>query len=156
MAMQVVPTVHEASVLESKTSVSTILVDDDGLVRVTYDEGAVLTLGEANEEIDHVTKLRERKVAQEGPGWPVRILVDIRSIRKASREVKALFGSAEFSNRLQVTGVALVGKSSVSKMRANAFLAWSLPPHPTRLFTCEKSAETWLKELPPRDVSGRD
>ena len=139
--------------LESKSSVSTLLVEEDWLIRVNYHRGAVLTVAAAKEEIELVTVLRDRKRADEGLDWPVRILVDARPIRKASREAKALFGSDEFSETMHITGVALMVKSSVSKMLANSFLAWSRPPHPTRLFTCEEEAKRWLKELPNRDAA---
>ena len=121
MVTQSAPKLRETPHLESKSSVSTILVDDDGFIRVNYDRGAVVTIDAAKEEIEHVTALRNRKRADEGPDWPVRILVDARLIRKVSREVRALFGSNEFSETMHVTGVAIMVKSSVSKMLANSF-----------------------------------
>ena len=149
--MQSDPDFRDMPRLESKSSVSTLLVEDDWLIRVNYHRAAVLTVAAAKEEIELVTVLMDRKRADEGADWPVRILVDARSIRKASREAKALFGSDEFSEMMHITGVAVMVKSSVSKMLANSFLAWSRPPHPTRLFTCEEEAKHWLKGLPSRD-----
>ena len=138
-----------------KTSVSTIRVDELQIIRVTYFEGVVLTIEEAKEEFEHAVKLVERMVERYGPEWPVRVMVDIRPMRATSREVREFFGSKEFSEKMRVTGLAIVVKSSISKLLANSFLSWNRPPHPTRIFTCVKGGEFWLQRLPPRDATER-
>jgi hypothetical protein len=130
-----------SSVNQVTTSVSTARIDQDRVVYWDYNDGAVVTLEEAKEEIVIIGRL----VTPKGG----RLLIDIRSIRSITREARALFASDETSG-MGVIGLALVIKSSVSRMIGNVYFYWNKTAHPTRLFTDPEKARAWLVQLPER------
>ncbi|MFI5172188.1 MAG: hypothetical protein ACHQFW_07335 [Chitinophagales bacterium] len=46
-----------------------------------------------------------------------------------------------------IKALALVTNSEISKLIANVFIALKKPPYPTKMFTNEKDAETWIRQF---------
>lgn len=115
---------------------------DDSPCRVWWDEeqhvahnqwraGSVCDLAEAKKVTSAVSAF--------GRG-PVPVLVDMRALAKAERTAREHFTSAD----AQATAVALLVGSSVSKVVANFIIGMKKMPVPTRMFTDEAAAVSWL------------
>lgn len=135
------------------TTVSSIKIDTDGVVYWTYRLGAEVNLAAAKEEVGVVGLLVDRVLGITAEGNPegnkVPLLIDIRPVRSVARNARSLLGSDAVSSRWCVSGLALVIKSSISKMIGNAVISWQKPKHPTKLFNDVESARKWLLEQPP-------
>jgi len=119
---------------EITTSSHKILQLDDGIIKLicfTRDE----TIEKARIALDAF------KIISEGKKNP--LLVDIRQQKSISREARLFYSGKEFTD--QVTSLAFVVESAISKVLANFFLGLNKPPYPTRLFTNEDEAIEWLK-----------
>ena len=116
------------------TSSHKILLLDDGIVKLicfTRDE----TIEKAREALDAF------KIISEGKKIP--LLVDNRQQKSISREARMFYSGKEFTD--QLTALAFVVESTISKVLANFYLGLNKPPYPTRLFTKEDEAIKWLK-----------
>ena len=71
------------------------------------------------------------------------ILVDLREIKSISKEARDHFSMR--GRKPHVTAIAMLIKSPVSKIIGNFFLGLNKPIVPTRLFTNETDAKTWMK-----------
>jgi len=87
------------------------------------------------------------KMTQTGDSWNgTRLcgnLVDIRNMLFIDSKTRE-YAAAQF--RPHVAGQAILIDSKISSYFANIFLKFSKPKVPTRLFTKEDEALTWLKE----------
>jgi hypothetical protein len=72
---------------------------------------------------------------------PVPVLVDMRQLAKADKAAREHFTSED----AQATAVALLVGSSVSKVVANFIIGMKRMPVPTRMFTDENAAVSWLQ-----------
>lgn len=70
-------------------------------------------------------------------------LVDIRDMLFVDSKARA-YGAEQY--RPHVAGQAILVESRISSSFANLFLKFSQPKLPTRLFTNENEAITWLKQ----------
>ena len=107
---------------------------DEGIVKViciTSDE----TIEKARQLSDSIKRITGNKKCP--------LLVDIRNQRSISREARQFYSSKEFKDN--VTAIALIVESAISKVMANFYLGLNKPPYPTRLFTNEDEAIDWLK-----------
>ena len=102
------------------------------MARNDWQPGSVCDLAEAKKVTSTVTAF--------GRG-PVPVLVDMRQLAKADRSAREHFTSAE----AQATAVALLVGSSVSKVVANFIIGMKRMPVPTRMFTDEDAAVSWLQ-----------
>lgn len=73
------------------------------------------------------------------------LLVDIRFIRSISKEARDHFSMK--GRTANVSAIALLIHSPVSRVIGNFYLGLSKPTVPTRLFTEEEKAKEWLREL---------
>ena len=69
-------------------------------------------------------------------------LIDIRDVGFIDSKARA-YGAEQF--RPHVAGQAILIESKISSYFANLFLKFSNPKVPTKLFTIERDAITWLK-----------
>jgi len=68
------------------------------------------------------------------------MLADIRAMQSIDRAARAYYSSVQSS----VVALALLVESPVSQVIANFFMGLNKVPVPTRLFTSEAEAVTWL------------
>lgn len=78
-------------------------------------------------------------------------LVDVRNMLFVDSKTRA-YAAAQF--RPHVAGQAILIDSKISSYFANIFLKFSQPKVPTRLFTNEQEAITWLKEQIQKRIHG--
>ncbi len=118
-----------------ETPTARIWLEDDGIVRVINKPSVEVDLVAAKENVAVVLRITE--------GRKVPLFIALSGIRSMSQEARDFFageGGAEPS-----LCQALVVRSPISKVIANFFLGFNRPVLPTRAFTSEVDALTWLK-----------
>ena len=123
------------------TSVSSVTVDDQGVVDWEYLKGAQVTLEAAEEEVRLISQLTNEVLTE-----ACYLLIDIRPIRSIDGAARRLFASEETSKnyKVGVGGLALIIGSPVSRIIGNIWFSLNTPPHPTRLFTSKEEGRAWL------------
>ncbi len=81
-----------------------------------------------------------RKISK---GKRLPLLIDTKTMKSLSREARVYFASEEAAACASAAGI-VVG-SPVSKVLGNFYLGLGSPKLPSRLFTSEDEALTWLK-----------
>jgi hypothetical protein len=77
------------------------------------------------------------------------VLADIRHVKAIEREAREVYRSREKYN-MEVTALAILVGSPLSRAIGNFFIGLSRMPMPTRLFTSEADAIRWLKGVRAR------
>ena len=103
----------------------------DGVVRLTWPRDAVITGRDAERAMLRVNQLcgEDRHP----------MLVDMATTADVTRGARAVFGRP-----CQASRIALLGASPVDRVLANFFLGINSVPCPTKFFTSERDALTWL------------
>jgi hypothetical protein len=103
----------------------------DGILRLTWPRGAAITTADAERAMLRVNQLcgDDRHP----------MLVDMATTADVSRGARAVFGRP-----CQASRIALLGSSPVDRVLANFFLGINAVPCPTKFFTSERDALTWL------------
>lgn len=129
------------------TTVSHDFVDawaeDSGLVWLRFKETGDHGIEEAKQVVD----------AHEQVSGPrrARVMSDLRGLKTgADRHARAYYIS-ERAARYKLCMAMLVG-SPLQTIIGNIFVRLSRPPYPTKLFTDEDSARSWLESFPDQDV----
>ena len=73
------------------------------------------------------------------------VLADIRHVKAIEREAREVYRNRDKYN-MQVSALAILVGSPLSRAIGNFFIGLSRMPMPTRLFTSESDAVQWLKE----------
>lgn len=73
------------------------------------------------------------------------LLIDARGIHSISREAREFFTTR--GRDTNINSMAVIIKSTISRVVGNFFMGINKPTVPTRLFENEKEAEEWLKEF---------
>jgi hypothetical protein len=118
------------------TSFFSAILEQDGIVRLTWIPNAEITLAAAKESVAAVETLSQGKVRP--------LLVDMRSAKSIDREARAYYGSPGMK---AANAIALLADSAVSQVLANFFLRINKPTIPTQMFTSETEALKWLKTI---------
>jgi hypothetical protein len=109
----------------------------DGVIHHVYNQGATVTLADAQEEVAAIGKL--------SGGQAVPFLVDLRNTKSVAADARSYFSGQE-SAKLTL-GVAFLVESAVSRVIGNFFIGLNKPPFSAKIFTSEDSAVDWLKKL---------
>ncbi len=112
----------------------TILRIEDGVLFGTYLLDGEVILEKAKAIV------KERQYYCAGFAYP--FLLDSRNIKKASREARKYWGTAEACS--DVKAGALLTDGAVNRILANFYLTLDKPPMPARMFTEEQEALEWL------------
>jgi len=107
----------------------------DGIIRSTVISGTAETLADAQENI--------RAAAALARGQRRPVLVDMRGMKSQDREARMYYSGSEATQVARA--LALLSGSRVNTLIANFFLAVTKLSIPTKLFTDEVEAVTWLK-----------
>lgn len=110
----------------------TLLLGDDGIVRLRWPENITVTGAAARAAVAAV------EVLNAGQRRPM--LVDMAVTKAVTREARTVFGQPGSPSR-----IALLGSSPVDRVIANFILGVSSVPVPTRFFTVESEAMEWLR-----------
>ncbi|MFE4837712.1 STAS/SEC14 domain-containing protein [Arthrobacter sp. NPDC056691] len=106
-------------------------LDADGLLRLTWARDASITEGDAEAAMGQVNALCGDNRHP--------MLVDMATTSDVSRGARAVFGRP-----CQASRIALLGASPVDRVIANFFLGLNKLPCPTKFFTSESEALSWL------------
>ena len=109
-----------------------IELDSEGLLRLTWARGASITEADAEAAMGQVNDLCGKSRHP--------MLVDMATTSDVSRAARAVFGRP-----CQASRIALLGASPVDRVIANFFLGLNKLPCPTKFFTSEPDALSWLK-----------
>ena len=118
------------------TSFFSAILEQDGIVRLTWIPNAEVTLASAKESVAAIKTLSQGKIRP--------LLVDMRSTKSMDREARAYYVRPE---QKATNAVALLADSAVSRVLANFFLRINKPTIPTQMFTSETEALEWLKTI---------
>lgn len=120
---------------EVRIRTGTCCLDAEGIFHITFDPGAEESLADAQEAMRAHTLLRA--------GRPCAVFVDMRHLKTQAREARQFYGSPDVASA--APAVALLVGSRVSQLIANFFISVTKTTVPTRLFTDETEALTWLQ-----------
>lgn len=109
----------------------TVKADGEGIVRITLPPGARITAADG-------TSVRERFLALTG-GTACAVLLEITGVHSVSRDAFRFVSQA-----VTVTAFAILGSSAVDRVIAHARRGLPKPQCPSRYFTDEQEALTWL------------
>jgi len=109
-----------------------LALDPEGLLRLTWVRGAVISEADAEAAMERVNALCGESRHP--------MLVDMATTADVSRAARAVFGRP-----CQASRIALLGSSPVDRVIANFFLGMSKVPCPTKFFTAEREALAWLR-----------
>lgn len=112
---------------------ATLVLGDDGVLRLHWARGISITEEDARRAMDRVNELCA------GARHPM--LVDMATTKAVSRGARAVFGLPCAASR-----IALLGSSQVDKVIANFILGITTLPCPTKFFTSETDAIDWLRQ----------
>jgi hypothetical protein len=118
---------------EAYTTTASMVLGDDGILRITIKEGASVQLEDAK---NHYRVTQRLLNDQKGL-----VLLDGRANYSISIEAKAYI--REMNAKTRIATAVLVG-SRTSKHLTNFVLSFSGSPVPTRSFTDKQEAENWL------------
>ncbi|MGK5088175.1 STAS/SEC14 domain-containing protein [Bdellovibrionota bacterium FG-2] len=125
----------ESKVIELR--ISTTFLRKDGILQVDVSPNAEMNLSDAVESIN------AQAVLAAGIKRP--LLVRMGSMKSMSRDARSYLGGPEAAKNVYAT--ALVIGSPIGRVIGNFFLGLNKTIYPTRLFTSEEDAISWLKEL---------
>lgn len=112
--------------------VDKIWLSEDGIIHIVVLPGAEYAQADARAGIATVIRISS------GKKHP--LLVDIRRVKSIDRVARR-----EFASGTNVTALALLIASPVSKVIGNVFVGLNKVAVPVRLFTSEAEATQWLK-----------
>ena len=107
-------------------------LDAEGVLRLTWARDASITEADAEAAMEQVNVLCGDS------RYPM--IVDMATTADVSRGARAVFGRPCRASR-----IALLGSSPVDRVLANFFLGLNKLPCPTKFFTSEAEALSWLK-----------
>lgn len=118
------------------TDFSKVWLGEDGVCRSVLRPNIVVGLTEMRESL-----AAQKQVTEDGV---VPVLVDMREIKNSTHEARKFAASVEYSR--YVSAVAILENSVIGKILGNLFINFSRPIYPTKLFTSEDEAVSWLRE----------
>ena len=124
-----------------ETSVSIVKLDPRGVLLWDYKKGAVVGLPEAEEEARAIRELL--RAHGKTRCW---LLIDISKMQSIDRAARRFFSSEEVHTGFGIQALALVMGSPIGTVIGNLYQAINRTLHPTRLFTTEAKANTWIDE----------
>lgn len=110
----------------------TVRIDAQGFVRLSWVPGLQLTAELARAAMAWVDELNTEL------GLP--LLVDMTGTAVLTRDARIVF-----TEKCSASAIALLGRSAVDRVLANFALGVNPTPVPTRFFTAESAAVTWLR-----------
>lgn len=112
----------------------------EGYILTKVKAGSEIRLEDAEGNTETVISLSK------GSNFP--ILVDLREIKSISKEARDHFSMR--GRKPNVTAIAMLVNSPVSKIIGNFFLGLNKPTVPTRLFTSQREAKNWISKISER------
>jgi hypothetical protein len=120
----------------ARTRICSFLLDPRGFVHARLDDGAVMELNDARDAVAETWRVAGERRRP--------VLVDMTRLKGESRAARLYFVSDEAVQRY--SAVALLVSSPVSRVIGTFFLRLSEHKVPTKLFTRETEATSWLAD----------
>lgn len=117
--------------------ISFIAVREDGILEFRYHDGAYIRLEDARSLIRAALELV-------GERAPLPTIVYIGQVHGSTRDSRDYMARSDENQRLS-SRVALIVSSRAGRMLVNLLFALSPPVIPTRAFTDDRAAMTWLE-----------
>ena len=124
--------------LMEQTSTQKIYWAEENQVVLGECFGATHSLEKAEENVDAQERLRDRLGKEK-----TRVLVDMRLIKSISRDARMYYANERTASIQRVT--ALLVDSPLTRVIANLFMGLNRPLSPSRMFTDQAQAITWLQ-----------
>jgi hypothetical protein len=121
----------------ARASVFHTILDERGFVYTRVSPGAEIQLQDAKENTAKVIEVSK------GANYP--ILVNLKEIKSISKEARDHFSMR--GRKPNVTAIAMLVASPLSRIIGNFFLGLNRPTVPTRLFTSDDEAIQWMKRI---------
>ncbi len=118
-----------------ETSVATISKVEPGIARVIYKVDARVTIAEARENVEAVTKMVD--------GVHSLVFIDVRTVSTIDRDSRQYFVGDEAGEVTSAT--ALLVDSPMSRVIGNFFIGLNRSEWPVRMFSGESQAMVWLE-----------
>ncbi len=118
------------------TSTCKVWLGDDGIVRSVMFENAEETLETAKENVAAGIEVSGDK---ECP-----LMLDMSRIKSMNKEARDFYAAGDEREGAELA-IALIINSPLSRMIGNFFIGLNAPVKPTKLFTDEEKALSWLK-----------
>lgn len=119
------------------TRTAKIYQQEPGIVQVLVLPGAIQTLADAKENMQAQARLTA--------GQRHALFVDMRQIQSQDREAREYYAGPESAQILKAVAI-LIG-SPMSRVIGNFMLGFNRSTLPTRLFTSEDEALSWLRSF---------
>lgn len=110
-------------------------LEKDGYLLTRVKPGSEILLQDAKDNTAAVIEV--------SGGIVLPLLVDLREIKSITKEARDHFSMR--GRKPNVSAVAMLIRSPVSRVIGNFFISFNNPVVPTRLFSMEKSAIEWVK-----------
>ena len=118
-------------------SISFITVREDGILEFRYHDGVYMQLEDAQSLVRAALELV-------GARAPLPTIVYLGQVHGSTRESREYMASSEENRRLS-SRVALIVSSRTGRMLVNVLFALNPPRMPTRAFSDDRAALTWLR-----------
>ncbi len=129
------------------TRTERIWLGDNGIIHAIVHPGLVTTLEDARANVRGFSRVSDRIKCG--------AIIDMRAhAASATREAREYYAGPE--NARVVLAVALLVRSSISRLMGNFFLGLNRPPFPLKLFAEPEPALAWLKDHCPAERSRVD
>ncbi len=109
--------------------------DEDGLSWLTFDANAEITLEDALQIMELAKKTQVETEY-------FRVLIDLRTNPSLSSEAREFASSGELQK--YISAFAILANELSMKLVGNFFIQFHKPGQPTRIFTEEEDARSWL------------
>jgi hypothetical protein len=121
----------------ARPSVFHTILDERGFVYTRVAPGSEIQLQDAKENTAKVIEVSK------GANYP--ILVNLKEIKSISKEARDHFSMR--GRKPNVTAIAMLVASPLSRIIGNFFLGLNRPTVPTKMFTSEEDAIHWMKRI---------
>jgi hypothetical protein len=121
---------------KTETKTSLIVFDEsERFLRVSSKPDTEIELADAKFDFEEAAKLVDYK--------KLPVLADTSNVSNSSKEVRDFYASKEMAEN--ISAMAVIVSSLSTRIVGNFFINTSKPHFPTKLFTNEAAAITWLK-----------
>jgi hypothetical protein len=121
---------------KTETKTSLIVFDEsERFLRVSSKPDTEIELADARFDFEEAAKLVDYK--------KLPVLADTSNVSNSSKEVRDFYASKEMAEN--ISAMAVIVSSLSTRIVGNFFINTSKPHFPTKLFTNEAAAITWLK-----------
>ncbi|MGB9128761.1 MAG: hypothetical protein WCB97_03860 [Thiobacillus sp.] len=120
---------------EQTSRVARLWLGEDGIVRIIHVPGAEVTLEDAKETMAAYLKINQGKRRP--------LFIDTKTMKSMTRETRQYYSGGEAAE--VASAAAIIVGTPVSRVLGNFYIGLSNPHLPSRLFSSEDEALTWLK-----------